>query len=139
MQPDPPTPGVPDVFEAAVAQAKAIGQSFIGTEHLLLGLLEQRDRAVEELLARLGTDTAALTAAVRKVLTAAGPVDWPGPPLPTPALRRTLARAAAQAGQQPPAPLLVLMALAAETTSPAAVMLEDAGLTLERLRGEASH
>lgn len=140
MNSDEPISHCAHLCREAEAQAKALGQSFIGTEHLLLALLDRRDHALENTLTQLGADVSALTAFVQEMLTAAGPSGLPGPPRPTPALRRVLERLGGQArvDDQPPVAMHVLLALASETDSPAAVLLEEAGLTLEVLRAEGS-
>lgn len=47
-------PSVRKALEKAVEQARKMGHHYIGTEHLLLGLIEQKDSTAVTILARLG-------------------------------------------------------------------------------------
>lgn len=49
-----PTPRVARVFEATVREAESYGHDYIGTEHLLLGLLAEQDGVAAKVLAKLG-------------------------------------------------------------------------------------
>jgi ATP-dependent Clp protease ATP-binding subunit ClpA len=59
---DPPsgsppfTPGVKKVLELALREALDLGHTFIGTEHLLLGLLRQGDGVAVQILVSLDAD-----------------------------------------------------------------------------------
>src|SRR3954468_21193603 len=48
------SPGLNKVFELSVREALRLGHNYIGTEHLLLGLLEARDEAGARVLTDLG-------------------------------------------------------------------------------------
>jgi hypothetical protein len=48
------SPGLNKVFELSVREALRLGHNYVGTEHLLLGLLEARDEAGARVLTDLG-------------------------------------------------------------------------------------
>jgi hypothetical protein len=50
------SPGVRQTLEKAVDQARRMGHPYIGTEHLLLGLLEQKNSTAMTILDRMGID-----------------------------------------------------------------------------------
>ena len=60
----PLTPMAHRALERAPEQARQVGSRWVGTEHVLLGLLEEHEGLAAELLPRLGTDVAAVRAAV---------------------------------------------------------------------------
>ena len=72
------TPRSTRVLDAAAAEARRHGHDFIGTEHLLLGLLAEPDGIAGQVLARLKVDAAAQTD-VLKIIRAPG---YLGPPKP---------------------------------------------------------
>ncbi|HEY3862959.1 MAG TPA: Clp protease N-terminal domain-containing protein [Verrucomicrobiae bacterium] len=70
---EPAAPGKMDyaaeskaVLTEALAEARALNHSFIGSEHILLGLLRAEDGAVKLILKALGADPAAIRAEVLK-------------------------------------------------------------------------
>jgi ATP-dependent Clp protease ATP-binding subunit ClpC len=52
----PFTPKVKRVFEQAFAEARGLGNNYIGTEHLLLGLLKEGEGVAAKVLKNLGVD-----------------------------------------------------------------------------------
>jgi ATP-dependent Clp protease ATP-binding subunit ClpC len=52
----PFTPRAKKVLELADREARALGHGFIGTEHLLLGLIRQGDGVAAQVLVKLGAD-----------------------------------------------------------------------------------
>lgn len=66
---DPALTGkVKKVFEYANEEAAKLGHNYVGTEHLLLGLLRQTDGVAVEILASLGVDTKEVEDEVMKEL-----------------------------------------------------------------------
>ncbi len=55
-------------IESALAEAAALGHSFVGSEHLLLGILAERDTAAARLLLRCGAGQGELRLAVSEAL-----------------------------------------------------------------------
>jgi prophage maintenance system killer protein len=72
---DPPaghvlfTPQAKKVLELSLREALALGHHYVGTEHLLLGLLEEGESTAAQVLARLGADHARVRERVLAVLT----------------------------------------------------------------------
>ena len=58
------TPKAQHALERAPAEAQRLGSRWVGTEHVLLGLLDEREGLAAELLPRLGAPEAAVRAAV---------------------------------------------------------------------------
>jgi ATP-dependent Clp protease ATP-binding subunit ClpC len=52
----PFTPSAKKVLELSLSEAKVLGHSYIGTEHILLGLLRQGDGVAAQVLVALGAD-----------------------------------------------------------------------------------
>ena len=64
----PFTPRAKKVLELALREALSLGHNYIGTEHILLALLEQEDG--DGVLSRAGVDKAAVETYVTEALTA---------------------------------------------------------------------
>ena len=123
-------------LETAVAEAARLGNAFVGTEHLLLGVCEGENLAVVALDA-LGADSTSLHQAVlARVGTSR---DVPGDGLPfTPLARRALDRSLREAlrlGHNYVGTEHVLIALAAGE-GVAAEVLHDAGVDPDGIRRE---
>ena len=54
--PDSFTPRTKRVIETSFAEAKRLNNNFIGTEHLLLGILKEGDSVASRILVELGVD-----------------------------------------------------------------------------------
>jgi len=63
------TPQAKKVLELSLREALALGHHYVGTEHLLLGLLEQGESTAAQVLARLGANHARVRERVLAVLT----------------------------------------------------------------------
>ncbi len=62
------SPGTKKVLELAVDEARRMGHHYIGTEHLLLGLVRQTDGTAIEVLKRLGVSPEEVRRQTRRVL-----------------------------------------------------------------------
>jgi hypothetical protein len=144
---DPP-PGQPpfgltgtaaDVLSAAADQARELGHHFVKPEHLVLGLLAQRDELAGEVLTELGvTAEAAHEAAVQRL--------GSGAPRPTgslgvaPPAKRLLelARAIAKSlgSRCPKTEHILLAATSPKLHSSAAELLAELGASPERVRDQ---
>ena len=56
----PQTPRAKRVIEHALEEARNLGHSYVGTEHLLLGMMRERQGIAAHVLERLGVDFAAV-------------------------------------------------------------------------------
>ncbi len=66
LSPDYFTPRAKRVIESAIKGCSAIGKKFVGTEHLLIGILQDGDNYATRFLSELGVDINFLTNAVLK-------------------------------------------------------------------------
>ncbi len=66
LSPDYFTPRAKRVIESAMNGCSAIGKKFIGTEHLLIGILNDGDNYAVRFLSELGVDVNALTNSILK-------------------------------------------------------------------------
>lgn len=64
----PFTPRAKKVIELAMREGLALGHSYIGTEHLLLGLTREPDGVASQVLAKLGTDPERVRAQVNQLI-----------------------------------------------------------------------
>ena len=64
----PQTSGAKRVIESALAEARSLGHNYVGTEHLLLGLLQDSDSQAARLLAMRGLTLEKVRQAVLSIL-----------------------------------------------------------------------
>jgi ATP-dependent Clp protease ATP-binding subunit ClpC len=64
----PFTPQAKKVLEGALQESRALGHDYIGTEHILLGLLRQGDGVAGHVLSELGADLDGVRAQVVRLL-----------------------------------------------------------------------
>ena len=69
----PFTPRSKKVLDLAHREAKQLGHNYVGTEHLLLGLVREGAGVAAQILSRLGADRAAIVEALMPVLSGADP------------------------------------------------------------------
>ena len=69
IPPDGFTPRTKRVFETSFIEAKRLNNNFIGTEHLLLGILKEGDSVASRIIAELGVDIQKLFSTLIKMLT----------------------------------------------------------------------
>jgi ATP-dependent Clp protease ATP-binding subunit ClpC len=89
----PFTPRAKKVLELSLREALQLGHNYIGTEHLLLGLLREGEGVATQILVRLGAQPAdvrrevlRLVAEGRSAEPGADPSEVPGPPASSPLL-----------------------------------------------------
>jgi len=92
-------------IELALGEAQRMGQEYVGTEHLLLGLLAEGEGGGASVLASLGVTLAGARAEIERLLTSPPPVGMPpqllpsGGPVPSPQLIEVVRRAQALAAE----------------------------------------
>ena len=86
----PFTPRAKKVIELAMDEARNLGHNYIGTEHLLLGLIREGEGVASQVLLNLGLDLNKVRSEVVNLLGLTGPSSGPIPGVPsktkTPAL-----------------------------------------------------
>jgi ATP-dependent Clp protease ATP-binding subunit ClpA len=80
----PFTPRAKKVLELSLREALAVGHTYIGTEHILLGLVRENDGVAARILLELGADSQRVRDEVLGALGELGPVA----PVPTPGRAR---------------------------------------------------
>jgi ATP-dependent Clp protease ATP-binding subunit ClpC len=64
----PFTPGAKKVLELALAESRALGHQYVGTEHILLGLIREGEGVAADVLAGLGVDLTSARDQVTRLL-----------------------------------------------------------------------
>jgi len=64
----PQSPRYKKVIEYAIEEAKSLGNNYVGTEHLLLGLLRVEEGVAVQVLRSLGVDTASVKESMNGLL-----------------------------------------------------------------------
>lgn len=113
------------VLRAAEQACRNYNHYYVGVEHLLLALLEERDAAVDRRLSALGVQAAEVQAALRRALGTGDDRMWEGI-LVTPRLRTVFGLAEASAGCGKVEPFHLLDAISEEGGGLAAEILADA-------------
>jgi ATP-dependent Clp protease ATP-binding subunit ClpC len=75
----PFTPRAKKVLELSLREALQLGHNYIGTEHILLGLVREGEGVAAEVLIKLGGDLGALREEVIKLLAGMPPVEATAP------------------------------------------------------------
>ncbi len=126
------------VLTLAQEEAEAAGHTYIGTEHLLLGLLREQDCVACKALIALGVGLDDARQAVSAAL-AAGPMSPAQELVPTSRVKRVVELAFEEArrmGQSYVGTEHLLFGLLIEGEGLAAKVLADLGATIERARDE---
>ncbi len=134
------TDRVKKVMQIAREEAVRLGNDYVGTEHLLLGLIKEGDGVAVAVLHSLGVDLDQLSANLEKAITSSGGMMTIGQMLPfTPRAKKVLELAANEARSMSHKYIgteHLLLALIKDTESAAANALIAAGLEYERLKEE---
>jgi len=64
----PQTPGTKQVVEFAIEEARNLGHNYVGSEHLLLGLMRVKEGIASRVLGQMGITQDDVTAAIRQLL-----------------------------------------------------------------------
>jgi len=134
------TDRVKKVLQIAKEEAVRMGNDYVSTEHLLLGLVKEGDGVAVAVLHSLGVDLELLAQNLEKAITSSGGMMTIGQMLPfTPRAKKVLELAASEARVMSHKYIgteHLLLALIKDTESAAANALIAAGLEYERLKEE---
>lgn len=121
-------------------EAPRLKHGFVGTEHVLLGLLRLEDGAVPNLLERLGVDRDGVRSRIEKFVSGFPPSDVQGEAPYTPRVEKSFRLAAKEARALNAAVGAehVFLGLAMEGDGVAGRVLKDLGLSPEAIRKEIS-
>jgi hypothetical protein len=133
-------PAAQQTLEFARAEAPLLNHDFIGTEHVLLGLLKSQSGIVANVMRRLGVEFEAIRAEIEKIIGPGIPAQRVAANIPyTPRATRALALAAREAeglNQAQVSPEHIFLGLIKEGSGVAAIVLKNLGVDISRARGE---
>jgi ATP-dependent Clp protease ATP-binding subunit ClpA len=127
-----------DVLRLAQEEAERSHHSYIGTEHLLLGLLRQGEGLAAHVLANLGVDIEGVRKVIESVLVRNEPIVI-NQITPTSRVKKVIELSVEESrrmGQKYVGTEHVLLGLMMEGEGVAAHVLQDLGATLEKVRAE---
>lgn len=134
------TDRVKKVMQIAREESVRLGNDYVGTEHLLLGLVKEGDGVAVAVMRSMGVDLDELTASIEKTITSTGGMMTIGQMLPfTPRAKKVLEIAANEARSMSHKYIgteHLLLALMKDTESAAANALAASGLEYERVKEE---
>jgi ATP-dependent Clp protease ATP-binding subunit ClpC len=154
----PFTPRAKKILELALREALELHHNYIGTEHILLGVIREGEGVGAQILKAHAADLLPVRMAVLDMLQAAGAAvgsrrlrDWlragrrgeqlseepgeqQGDTATTPAAENTLGEAARLAGEQPIGSHHLMLAALTDINAAAARALSEAGIDLDRAR-----
>ncbi|MCL2182241.1 MAG: ATP-dependent Clp protease ATP-binding subunit [Chitinispirillia bacterium] len=136
------TDRVKKVMQIAREESVRLGNDYVGTEHLLLGLIKEGDGVAVAVMNGMGVDLDDLAMSIEKAVTSAGGMMTVGQMLPfTPRAKKVLELAANEARSMSHKYIgteHLLLALMKDTESAAANALAAAGLEYDRVKEEIS-
>ncbi len=103
------SPGVQQVLEYAIDEARRMGHHYIGTEHLLLGLIRSNEGTAMDVLRKLGITPEQIRRQTRRVLQESSSAASSTPAQQTP--NQTPSRGQRQQEQKPKTPLVDQLAV----------------------------
>ncbi|WP_431736600.1 ATP-dependent Clp protease ATP-binding subunit [Cellulosispirillum alkaliphilum] len=134
------TDRVKKVMQIAREESVRLGNDYVGTEHLLLGLIKEGDGVAVAVMRSMGVDLEELTNSIEKTITSTGGMMTIGQMLPfTPRAKKVLEIAANEARSMSHKYIgteHLLLALMKDTESAAANALASSGLDYERVKEE---
>jgi ATP-dependent Clp protease ATP-binding subunit ClpC len=134
------TDRVKKVMQIAREEAVRLGNDYVGTEHLLLGLIKEGDGVAVAVLRSMNIDLDELAANIEKTITSTGGMMTIGQMLPfTPRAKKVLEIAANEARSMSHKYIgteHLLLALMKDTESTASNALASAGLEYEKVKEE---
>jgi ATP-dependent Clp protease ATP-binding subunit ClpA len=129
----PFTPRSKKVLELSLREALQMGHNYIGTEHILLGLLREGDGVATQALIRRGADLDRVRATVLSELSAVGSEQQPVPARRTPGADEAIANAQRLAASTPLGSHHLLEALARSEDTLAGRVLASLGVDPDTL------
>lgn len=133
-------PAAQQTLEFARTEAPLLNHDFIGTEHVLLGLLKSQSGIVSNVMRRLGIEFGAIRAEIEKIIGPGLPTQRVAANIPyTPRATRALALAVKEAeglNQAQVSPEHIFLGLIKEGEGVAAIVLKNLGVDISRARGE---
>lgn len=133
------SPATQECLELANHEALRYHHDFVGTEHVLLGLLESKDSAVSKVLGNMGVSREAVRAEIEKIVVPQPQPQTGRAPVGTPRAKKAftlgLLEAKAQRYERMDPPHLFL-GLLREGGGVAAIVLNKLGVDLQRARAE---
>ncbi|MBD3420917.1 MAG: AAA domain-containing protein [Chitinivibrionales bacterium] len=136
------TDRVKKVMQIAREESVRLGNDYVGTEHLLLGLVKEGDGVAVAVLRSMGIDLDDLSSNIEKSITSTGGQMTIGQMLPfTPRAKKVLEIAASEARSMSHKYIgteHLLLALMKDTESAAANALAAAGLEYDKIKDEIS-
>jgi ATP-dependent Clp protease ATP-binding subunit ClpC len=134
------TDRVKKVLQIAREEAIRLGNDYVGTEHLLLGLIKEGDGVAVAVMRSMGVDLEDCSTTIEKSITSSGGMMTIGQMLPfTPRAKKVLEIAANEARSMSHKYIgteHLLLALMKDTESAATNVLAAAGLEYERVKEE---
>jgi ATP-dependent Clp protease ATP-binding subunit ClpA len=138
----PFTPRSKKVLELSLREALQLGHNYIGTEHILLGLIREGEGLAAQVLVNMGADLSTVRQSVMQELSGysrRGGAGGPFPPVPeTPAMARSRVDARRLAGSRAVGSHHQLLALLDIKDSLAAKALAEFGVTREAVEDQLS-
>ncbi len=133
------TTGAREILELGGKEARGFHHDFIGTEHVLLGLLESKTGGLSVALQRMGVDSKIVRAEIEKIV-GNGPARQTVQSLPyTPRVKKALALAAGEArawNQTHVGAEHIFLGLLSEGGGVAALVLKILGVNIRTARSE---
>jgi ATP-dependent Clp protease ATP-binding subunit ClpC len=137
------TDRVKKVMQIAREESVRLGNDYVGTEHLLLGLIKEGDGVAVAVMRGMGVDLDDLAANIERTVTSVGGMMMVGQMLPfTPRAKKVLEIAANEARSMSHKYIgteHLLLALMKDTESAATNALAAAGLEYDRVKEEIGH
>ena len=133
------TPGARRALELARQEAPRLNHGFVGTEHVLLGLLTLEAGVIPNVLKKMGVDREGARRQIENWVSAFPPSKMPGKLPYTPRVKKSLSFAAREARASQNSPVEaehILLGLILEGDGVAGRVLRDFGLSPETTREE---
>ena len=125
-----------EALRLAVSMAEALGQGYVGTEHILLGLIREGTSAAAQVLANHGIEEDRVLALIEKLIAPASPVHMAEPGGYSPRAARVL-EASYREAMQFKSPLIgtehILIAILKDSECSAARLLATMNVNIQRM------